>query len=240
MIVVVDAGNTNVKWYVFENGIILRSVRSTYDDFFSSSVGFGNETFEKAVICNVSAYDTAEIMAKFPVATYYEFTHSSKIPMKIAYATSETLGLDRIAAAIGANLLSPDRHKLVIDFGTAITVDFVEKNNTFIGGNISLGLHARFKALHEYTGKLPLIETVDSVGEIGKTTHEAVVNGVVLGIKYEIEEYIRFYEAKYQDVAIFFTGGDCHFFEKNIKNTIFAHQNLVALGLYVILKYNEA
>ena len=63
---------------------------------------------------------------------------------------------------------------------------------------------------------------------------------IVLGIKYEIEEYIRFYEAKYQDVAIFFTGGDCHFFEKNIKNTIFAHQNLVALGLYVILKYNEA
>ena len=241
MIVVVDAGNTNIKWCVFDNGIVTHSKRMPYDDFFSqSSFLFLSEAYEKAVICNVSAYSTAEIMAKFPVESYYEFTHASKVPLTIAYATPNTLGLDRIAAAIGTELLSPDRNKLIVDFGTAITIDFVDDKQTFLGGNISLGMRARFQALHDYTGKLPLVEPSDSVGDIGRTTTEAIQNGVILGITYEIEEYIRLYSSKYQDVAIFFTGGDCHFFEKNIKNTIFAHQNLVIYGLYAILKYNEA
>lgn len=240
MIIVVDAGNTNIKWYEFRKGTIINHTRLPYDDFFKKeSTDFFSNRFENAIICNVSAFSTKKIMEKIPVATYHEFTHTTKIPLTIAYATPHTLGLDRIAAAVGAETHCPTTNKLIVDFGTAITIDFVNADKTYVGGNISLGMRTRFQALHDYTGKLPLIEPTDDVSEIGTTTKEAIQNGVINGIKYEIDEYIRIYSSKYQDLTIFFTGGDCHFFEKSIKNVIFAQQNLVAIGLYAILKYNE-
>ena len=79
------------------------------------------------------------------------------MPLKVDYDTPGTLGADRIAAALGAAELFPGEDCLIFDFGTAITVDLVTSDGIFIGGNISPGLSLRLSALHEHTGRLPLV-----------------------------------------------------------------------------------
>ncbi|MCQ2605717.1 MAG: type III pantothenate kinase [Bacteroidales bacterium] len=238
MDLVVDAGNSTVKLYAFEANVLRNSLALSYDDFFSNSCFYESYLSAKqGIICNVSKYDSQKIVEQLSPVCFTEFTHETPCLITNAYKTPHTLGLDRLAAAIGAEALSPQRNKLIIDIGTAMTIDFVDETGRFVGGNISLGLETRFRALHEFTGKLPLCSETENVTLMGKTTEEAIRNGVVQGMLYEIEGYIREYESKYQDVAVFLTGGGSHSFEKRIKNLIFANKNLVALGLYATLLY---
>lgn len=237
MNLVVDAGNSSVKCFVFEKEDIVAVYRYSYDDLFAGCVDANlKKNFEKGIVSNVSKYETQKLISCFSIKECCDFNHKTTFPILISYKEKDSLGLDRIAAAIGAEVLYPNEDKLIVDFGTAITIDFVDRNATFVGGNISLGLHSRIRALHEFTGKLPEIEIPDSVELIGKTTNEAIQYGVVNGIIFEIEEYIRIYESKNQDVRVIFTGGDCLFFEKRVKSHIFAHPNLVAVGLRSLIK----
>ncbi len=162
------------------------------------------------------------------------FNHKTPIPLKNLYRTPETLGADRLAAAIGANFLFPSSDCLVIDCGTAITIDYVSRHGEFIGGNISPGLQTRFKALHAFTGRLPLGRITDPPPVLGDDTASAVNAGVLQGALYEIEGYID----NYPGCNVVFTGGDALFFVKNIKNSIFVVCNLVLLGLNRVVNYN--
>ena len=132
----------------------------------------------------------------------------------------------------------PSTNNLIFDFGTAITIDFINANNQYLGGNISPGLNTRFKALHHYTGKLPLIEKNEHFEMTGKTTEEAIISGVQKGIVYEIEGYIREMQSSFANLNVIFTGGDAFFFEKKVKNSIFVEPMLVFFGLNRILEYN--
>ena len=79
------------------------------------------------------------------------------LPIKVRYKTPETLGRDRLAAAVGANYLQPGKDLLVIDAGTAITYELVDASGSYLGGNISPGMTTRFRALNQFTKKLPLV-----------------------------------------------------------------------------------
>ncbi len=157
------------------------------------------------------------------------------LPIRLGYDTPHTLGVDRIAAAVGAHSLFPENDCIVFDLGTAITIDFIGKNGLFKGGNISPGMSMRFKAMHHYTNKLPLVEPSFPKQINGQSTTEAINNGVVLGIVFEIEEYIR----RFPSHKIIFTGGDSIFFAKILKSTIFVVCNLVLNGLSDIVQMNE-
>lgn len=157
------------------------------------------------------------------------------LPIEINYLSPDTLGTDRIAGAVGAHFLFPDDDCLVFDFGTAITIDYIDKNGIFRGGNISPGLQMRFKAMNAFTGRLPLVSPSQIETFIGRNTAEALNNGVVLGIIFEIEQYIN----KYPDCKIIFTGGDALFFAKKLKFTIFVFYNLILKGLSVIADFND-
>lgn len=233
----IDAGNSFIKCTTMSNGSIIDVNRYNYSDFFNNRYP---QPFMNAIICNVSKFDTRDILSRFNCRHILEFNHSTKTPINIAYETPQTLGLDRIAACVGAEKLNPHVNKLIFDLGTALTIDFIDSNSTFIGGNISLGLNSRFKALHKFTENLPLLDaTSDEVSLIGKNTNSAIVNGVINGITYEINEYIDNYTTEYQNIIPIITGGDCLFFEKRIKKTIFAYPNLTAIGLFTILEHNE-
>ena len=152
--------------------------------------------------------------------------------LRINYQTSDRLGADRLAAGVGAITCFPREDLLVIDFGTAITFDYISKEREFVGGNISLGMNMRFKALHHFTQGLPLIE-LEKEEEIpcwGIDTRGNITAGVVRGIVQEIEGYIT----KNQDKKIIFTGGDAIFFAKLLKTPIFVDCNLIFTGLSVI------
>ena len=162
-----------------------------------------------------------------------------RLPITLGYRTPETLGRDRIAAAVGAWTLRPEVPLLIIDAGTAITYDVVLPPGHFVGGNISPGLTTRFRALHDYTRRLPLISERDEVPDLGVTTEEAILSGVVRGIVYEMNGYIETMHTKHPHATVFLTGGHAPYFDRRLKCRTFASENLVWLGLNRIIEYNE-
>lgn len=237
MNLIIDAGNSFLKYFVFSDDTLVEHDIISYAEL--NHFDFSNLSCKKAIICNVSKIDTQEIMSHFPGVSFLEFKHDTQTLISNKYETPATLGLDRLAAANGAEIIAPEKNKLIIDLGTAITIDFVDKDANYIGGNISVGMSSRFRALHDYTQNLPLLSPTGKTKLTGKNTIEAIQNGVILGICNEIDGYIKSYSSIYQDITTFLTGGDCLFFEKRVKNSIFAQPNLVAIGLNAVLTYNE-
>ena len=169
-----------------------------------------------------------------------EFSHQSQLNFVNSYKTPETLGLDRIALISAAAESYPHQNVLVIDAGTCITYDFINENSIYQGGAISPGLQMRFKAMHTFTGKLPLItESYQGSNYLGKSTKEAMQIGVFNSICYEIDGYIEDYLADYEDLTVGLTGGDYNLLSASIKNSIFATSNFLLKGLNKILQLNS-
>lgn len=166
-------------------------------------------------------------------------TAKTPIPINNLYKTPQTLGVDRLAAVVTAHTSSPQLDALVIDAGTCITYDYINKNGDYLGGNISPGVNMRLKALHAFTDKLPLISPEGEILEWGNTTETAIRAGVIHGIQQEMEGYIRLAEKRSTNLSVFLTGGDSVYFDTIKKNTIFADKYLVLKGLNRILSYND-
>jgi type III pantothenate kinase len=169
---------------------------------------------------------------------FIELNANTPLPIENCYKTPETLGKDRIAAAVGGFDLYPDTNLLIIDAGTAITYDILNEKHQYLGGNISPGIEMRFKALHQFTGKLPLT-TRNTFGKLyGTTTEEAIWAGVQHGVVFEVDKAIETFKEFYTNLKVIITGGDADFFDKKLKNSFFVNFNLIALGLNRILEYN--
>ena len=166
-------------------------------------------------------------------------TASTPVPIKNDYSSPSTLGMDRLAAAVGAWSIEPGHDMLVIDAGTAITYDFVSASGVYKGGNIAPGKDLRFKSLHEHTGALPLVEDNGVVPMLGNDTETAIRSGVLNGIRYEMEGYIEKMGCLFPSLLVFLTGGDAESFDIKAKRRIFALPNLVLRGLVRIVEYNE-
>ena len=170
--------------------------------------------------------------------TFTNLTHQTPLPIFNHYQTSDTLGYDRIACAVAANHLFHQHNCLVIQLGTCITYDFINEQKTYLGGSISPGLQMRLKSLHYFTEKLPLVNYTPIDYFIGESTEKSILSGVINGIISECKGIISKYREQYEDIKIILTGGDLALFENSLKNGIFAHPNLVILGLSLILNYN--
>lgn len=165
--------------------------------------------------------------------------YQTPVPLQNHYLTPQTLGMDRLAAVVGANYLFPDFDCLVIDAGTCITCDFVDKEKNFRGGSISPGLQMKFRAMHTFTQKLPLVEQTSlPVPLAGRTTAEAMQSGVLNGTVAELNGIISAYAEKSSQLVVVLCGGDAAFFETSLKAHIFAVPELVLIGLNRILNYN--
>ena len=169
---------------------------------------------------------------------FFFFDENIRLPIEVRYQTPETLGRDRIAVAVGANFLQPQKDILAIDAGTAITFEVVETPGIYLGGNISPGMTTRFHALNLFTKQLPLVKEREIVPLLGTSTETAILAGVVRGIVYEMDGYINELKNKYPGLYVFLTGGHAFYFEKRLKNTIFADKKLILIGLNRILEYN--
>ncbi len=169
---------------------------------------------------------------------YMVLTHDTPTPIINKYKTPKTLGLDRLAAVAGATALYPSEDILVIDAGTCITYEWVNKDLEYFGGGISPGLRIRFKALRKYTGKLPYLKKQDIDYLIGGNTTESMLSGVINGTAGEINHIISRYREMHPDLRVLVTGGDARFFESYLKSPIFVVPNLVLFGLNKILLYN--
>jgi type III pantothenate kinase len=236
---IIEQGNTAVKVAVYERGQVLTS--SVYEEFGLAELlpFFEQYPLENGILSTVAKPDEAWIDCMNERLKYFLFMDSrSELPIAVHYQTPESLGHDRIAAAVGANFLYPGRDILVIDAGTAITYEIIEASGAYVGGNISPGMTTRFRALHQFTEKLPLVKEQDLVPSVGTSTETAILAGVVNGIAYEMDGCIDELRRKYPDVFVFLTGGHSFYFERRLKNSTFAAINLVLVGLNRILEYN--
>ncbi|MEZ4797953.1 MAG: type III pantothenate kinase [Flavobacteriaceae bacterium] len=240
MNLIIDVGNTKVKLAVFKEQELIKKVNATHKNFINKAFELQKkyQDLNRCIVSSVGKISDIDQDKLYSSFNPLVLSSSTDIPFKNNYETPTTLGVDRIALVSASVNKYPDKNVLVIDAGTCITYDFINSDNEYLGGAISPGINMRYKALHNLTAKLPLLQTKNPKGLIGKSTSESIHSGVINGILKEIDGIVQDYEKKYQDLTVILTGGDAKFLSKQLKSTIFANSNFLLEGLNFILEYN--
>jgi len=242
MKLVIDIGNTLTKLAVFDkDGIVSIKTAENISQKLLSNLFADYPQIDTAILSSVINLNEWLTNYLNDLMKLTVLDHRTRLPFKNNYETPKTLGRDRIAAVAGAIYLFPTKNILVIDAGTCITYDMVTSDKVYLGGGISPGINMRFDAVHTFTGKLPLIdpEQNDKVELIGNTTKGSILSGVQNGILSEVDGIIGRYKNQFPKLKVVVTGGDYKYFDKYLKNNIFAAPNLVLIGLKKILDFNE-
>lgn len=241
MKLVLDAGNTFVKVALFK-GTDLESLKTLRSDNIPLLLEYLHSIsgWESAIMSAVIDIpdEVREILANR--GRFVELTHETPIPVAIDYKTPSTLGRDRIAGVVAASVIYPGHDVLVIDAGTCITYDILSRDMVYLGGSISPGVSMRFKALHTFTGHLPLLDGRHDCCFTGKSTAESILSGVMNGVVFEMQGFINGYLPRYPGLKVVMSGGDLSYFDNRLKISIFASHNLVLQGLNQILDYNAS
>lgn len=237
---IIDIGNTVAKLVAFDGDEPVEEIRTCNDSLSALGAFATKYAFTHGIVGTVKGL-TAEAeeqlrSLKIPIL---RFSHQTPVPITNRYKSPETLGADRLAAAVGASSLKPGKDLLIIDAGTCVTYEVIDAKGNYWGGNIAPGMQMRLRSLNEFTAKLPLVSAEGDVPGMGYDTETAIRSGVLRGMKYEIEGYIRSMRRKYPHLLVFLTGGDKINFDTTIKSIIFADKFIVPRGLNKILDYNH-
>lgn len=243
MNITIDSGNTLTKIGFFEDEKLLNII--SVKDLYQVLDLLPTDTNANVIFASVNQSITPIIERLKKYRKLIELNYLTSLPLKNAYHSPETLGMDRLAAAVGARQFFKKGPCLIIDAGSCITFDLVDDNDTYKGGSISPGIGIRFKALHAFTAKLPMVDFTDFKDQnlielVGKNTKDSILSGVVNGMIAEIKGIIQDYRAIYPDIHILICGGDANYFESRIKQSIFAIPELIHWGLNRILAHNES
>jgi type III pantothenate kinase len=234
----IDIGNTRIKVAFFE-GNQLKELLIFQHFGVVEARNLLQQHPEATIIISSTAKDNNELIEVLKLShRWIQFTQNTPVPFINEYATPQTLGLDRIALAAAAVSLFPGENVLVIDAGTCITLEMIEKSGKYLGGSIHPGIKMRLEAMHRYTGKLPLLTPENAPSLTGNDTTTCMQAGAVLGAAKEIDGFISAYLTQYPDCKVILTGGDADKFFSMLKNEIFALPNLVLMGLQKIAEYN--
>lgn len=239
MNLIIDQGNSFAKIAVFDNDSLISIIQAEELQESLLETLLHQYSIKRGILSSVKDID--ERLVEYlhnKISDFSVLSHETSLPFEIAYKTPATLGRDRIAAIAGAFSIHPNRNCLVIDAGTAVTYDFINDKGVYVGGNIAPGIDLRFRSLHQFTGKLPLVSGEGDVPFLGYDTQTAIRSGIIRGLTYEIEGYISEIQDSYPDLLIFLTGGSGKYFEDRLKYPIFADNNIVLKGLNSIIEYN--
>jgi type III pantothenate kinase len=237
-LIVIDAGNTRLKIGVFVKGQLVDTFRTVPADL---SALVSVHPYWKDLPTAVSSVRSKEehniIITSFPQCQI--LSNNWELPFTSAYKTPETIGMDRLCNVAAALSRAPQRNCVIIDIGTCLKFDYITSKGVYQGGSISPGLHMRFAALHEHTGRLPLIQANSAFESlVGQSTEESILSGVQRGMAKEIEGFIEDYKKQYSDLTLFVTGGDAAYFDFDGKNGIFVDENLTLKGIYAIYSFH--
>lgn len=234
-----DFGNSRLKAAIFEDHKMIEECIVDNDE---------NSTFEalvkkynphKSILSSVIHHNEEIETILSKNARFHKLGKDSKLNFTISVSKPETIGPDRISLIAAAVDQFPEFNTLVIGMGTCITYNFVNQYGQFLGGAISPGMDMRFKSMHEYTAKLPLVKPTHHFPLIGYDTKTNLQSGVIAGMKGEIAGFIEEYQNKYNRFNVVLTGGDSSYFASQIKKNTFADSNFLFKGLYVLSELNN-
>ena len=244
----IDQGNSRTKVALMtDEGKIVNHF--IYKHFSSADVErlFDLYDIQDSIISSVVDIEAATVNALSRRSTHFVlFDHNTPVPIINSYDTPATLGLDRLAAAVGAKSICPNENLLIIDVGSAITYDFVSAEGEYMGGNIAPGLKMRFTILQQMTKKLPYVDVDENelIPLFGKNTRAAIAAGVIRGVAYEVKGYMRTLREKMPHFQTFLTGGNASYVLNNVRKSRTEQRNLnyekhlVLIGLNNILRLN--
>jgi type III pantothenate kinase len=240
MNLIIDVGNTRVKAALFEEYRLVDVIVFNKTRMISEVKKIiKNYTVTSTILSSVASMPLKKLEKLKALTDFTIVTSKIRTPFKNLYSTPNTLGLDRIALVFGAVIKFSKQNVLIIDAGTCITFDFVNKETEYLGGAISPGIEMRYKSLHAFTSKLPLLEIHKPNNFIGNSTNESIHSGIVNGVIQEIEGVINQYKKEYLHLTVVLTGGNTNFLSKQLKSSIFANQNFLLEGLNEILIFNK-
>ena len=241
MNLIIDVGNTLVKYAVFDGKNLLTDQQSDREGFVQNIKALFEiyPKIDNAIISSVVTLSDKIVKVLTLFCPVHLLSHTSKIPFKNSYASPETLGIDRIALATAAFYKYPSANVLVIDMGTCITYDMINDYGEYLGGAISPGADMRYRAMHNETDALPQLALSPILDTIGNTTESSMHSGVVNGITQELEGVIGQYQQRFSHLTVILTGGNAQFFAKRLKNSIFANSKFLLEGLNFLLEYNK-
>ena len=237
MVMAIDIGNTRIKAAVFEQNELLARESFAADDapeFFSRLVD--RFTLNEAV--TASSGHEIDVLKSLGI-TLKTVGRDWRFPFVNDYRTPETLGIDRMVLAAGAVLAFPDTARLVVDAGTCVTYDFIDGRDHYLGGGISPGLALRYRAMHQFTARLPQLDPEWPPHFIGTTTAESMHSGAAVGLALEIDGFIDQYREAHPNFIIILTGGDSEFLAGRLKNRIFASPNFLLESLNKLHQYQN-
>ncbi len=247
MNLIIDIGNSRVKTGIFRNGVLDQVLNHSHQEFSaalakwikSENVASDIQYIGCASVGNKDMLAAVERLAgTVPGARWLAIDYQTPLPVKNAYRSPRTLGMDRICACVGARSLTPNGPILVIDSGTAVTYDYLDADNQYLGGGIAPGLRSRFRSLNDYTASLPLVDPEGDLPLIGYNTETSIRSGVVNGMLAEISGIISRYQTLSDDqLIVYLTGGDAVYLGNHLKSINFVDSDLLILGIQTVVSY---
>jgi type III pantothenate kinase len=234
-----DFGNSRLKAAIFSDKEIIETFVLRVDSENHLQEVLQHHQPHYSILSSVIEHSAAIEELLNNQTKFHKLTNTSSLAFTIPVGKPETVGADRLAIASAAVDMFPDQHNLVIALGSCITYNFINKQHQLLGGAITPGMEMRFRAMHEFTAKLPMAKATWNVPLIGYDTITNLQSGVVLGIAGEIDKMIELYNNRYSNFNVLLTGGDIPFFEPHLKKKIFADPHLIFKGLYAISKINH-
>jgi type III pantothenate kinase len=235
MHLIIDQGNTYNKVGLFEQHELLRAERLSDDEL---ALFIAKEIDAETTPCFFSSVRASHnaILSLLPQSKCME--PGLRLPFTNSYTTPNTLGTDRLADVAGAIFLYPNKSLLVVDAGTCITYNVVVKG-CFVGGAISPGINMRLKAMHEFTGKLPLITATELPAINSQSTKDSLLNGAMRGTLAEVKSMADYFCSENGPLHVIVTGGDASFLADHLESPIFAVPFLTLIGLNEIFLFNS-
>jgi type III pantothenate kinase len=255
MLLVVDVGNTQTHFGVFEDGDALRehwrfaTVReSTGDELgaaLSNLLGLRGLSFTDVHESIVSS-TVPQLSEQWTQMARRYLNHrmlvvgpSIRTGMPIRYDNPHEVGADRIANAVAA-YERVHGSCVVVDFGTAITYDVVSAAGEYLGGIITPGAEISIDALYDRAAKLPKVELAEPRALIGKSTVDAIRSGIVYGFAGQVDGIVARLRAELGPTTVIATGGLAGVLVPFIRETIDEVDDLLTLtGLRLIWARNR-